>query len=224
MQTSEHLNELATALAKAQAHIQNAHKDAKNPFFNSKYADLASVWDACRKPLTDQGLSVVQTLSSSDGIIICTTMLLHGSGQFIRSEFAMRPIDAKPQTAGSTATYLRRYSLQAVVGIAPEDDDGNAASGKSEPRPLIHTATGDRSNEKVQAVVEHVQKVAAAKAAPVQLFSASNKTQTKFVEGFLLKKNAINRFTEIIVAMEGRPSTIPMLEQVFQELESKSQS
>jgi hypothetical protein len=136
MITSESLNELAPALAKAQSKIEGASKDAANSHFKSRYADLASVWDACRKPLTDNGLSVVQTLSSEGDLIKCTSMLLHSSGQFIKSEFGLMPMQKGPQAAGSCATYLRRYSLQALVGVAPDDDDGNAASAIATSKPM----------------------------------------------------------------------------------------
>lgn len=135
---SESILNLAEALAKAQATIGHAHKDNKNPFFNSTYADLASVWDACRKPLSDNKLSITQLLENNgDKGVKCVTMLMHGSGEFIGSEFSMYPKDNSPQAAGSCATYLRRYTLQAIVGISPSDDDGNAASAMpvATPRP-----------------------------------------------------------------------------------------
>lgn len=128
--TSTELNELATALAAAQATIQAAIKDAENPHFRSKYADLPAVWEACRKPLTDHGLSVVQLpIDSEPGRIALMTMLLHKSGQFIRSTVSTRIVKDDPQGVGSGLTYLRRYALAAAVGVVADvDDDGNAAS------------------------------------------------------------------------------------------------
>ena len=131
MKRSEQINDLAAAMAKAQAEIGNAHKDSKNPFFKSTYADLASVWDACRAPLSKHGLAVVQSLSADGPNVTCTTLLLHASGQWVESTLTLTAKDAGPQSVGSAATYCRRYSLQAVAGIAPADDDGNAASGKT---------------------------------------------------------------------------------------------
>jgi hypothetical protein len=133
---SEQVNEIAAALAKAQSVITGAVKDKTNPHFKNDYADLASVWDACRKPLTDNGLSVAQTAATEDGRVGVTTILLHSSGQWIRDTLVMKPTKDDPQGVGSCITYARRYALAAIVGVAPEDDDGNAASAKHEGKPV----------------------------------------------------------------------------------------
>jgi len=125
---------LGAALSKAQAEIEGASKDSVNPHFKSKYADLASVWDACRGPLTKYGLSVVQLLAADGAKVTVTTMLLHSSGQWIKSELSMTAQKNDPQGIGSCATYARRYSLSSMVGVAPEDDDGNAASASKPAR------------------------------------------------------------------------------------------
>lgn len=125
---SEAIEQLAIALAKAQGQIVGAVKDSTNPHFKSAYADLASVWEACRAPLSSNGLSVVQIPEVFGEEVVVTTMLLHASGQFITSSLSARPARHDPQGIGSVITYLRRYSLSAMAGIAPEDDDGNAAS------------------------------------------------------------------------------------------------
>ena len=131
MKTSETINELAGALAKAQATMGNAHFNRTNPHFKSKYATLSSIWDACREPLTKNGLSVVQSPCSSgeEGYIGLATTLLHSSGQWMRDTVFVRLAKDDPQGAGSGLTYLRRYSLAAFVGVCPDDDDGNAGSG-----------------------------------------------------------------------------------------------
>lgn len=126
---SEAINELAAALSKAQGQIKGALKDSANPFFKSKYADLASVWDACRQQLSDNGLAVVQTTCDSATGISVVTSLIHSSGQWMRGHLTLEPKDKTPQGYGSAITYARRYALAAIVGVAPEDDDGNAASG-----------------------------------------------------------------------------------------------
>lgn len=136
MTHSEQIKDIATALAKAQAEIEGAKKDSTNPHFKSSYADLASVWDACRKALTGNGLSVVQGPMSDEGRVGVTTMLMHSSGQWLESTFFMRPTKDDPQGAGSALTYARRYALAAMVGVAPEDDDGNAASEKPSGKPV----------------------------------------------------------------------------------------
>jgi hypothetical protein len=132
MITSESIGKLAEALAKAQGAIEGAKKDSANPFFKSKYADLASVWDACRKALSENSLSVVQTTDESPDAVIVDTRLCHSSGEWIQGRLVMKPVKADPQGIGSCLTYARRYALSAMVGIAPEDDDGNAATGKVE--------------------------------------------------------------------------------------------
>ena len=131
MNKSESIAQLADALSKAQAEMETAKKDSANPFFKSKYADLASVWDACRGPLGKYGLSVCQMPETTDAGIVVNTILMHSSGEWISSELRMRPVKDDPQGLGSAITYARRYALAAAVGIAPEDDDGNQASGKS---------------------------------------------------------------------------------------------
>lgn len=123
------MKELATALAKAQAEIKTALKDSKNPHFKSSYADLTSVWDACRQALTANGLSVIQKTDFSEGEVWLETILLHASGEQIAGRYPLRPQQQTPQGFGSALTYARRYSLAAMVGVvADEDDDGNAAS------------------------------------------------------------------------------------------------
>lgn len=136
MNHSEQINEIAAALSKAQAVIAGAVKDSVNPHFKSAYADLASVWEACRKPLTDHGLSVAQTAATEDGRVGVTTLLMHASGQWISDTLVMKPTKDDPQGVGSCITYARRYALAAMVGVAPEDDDGNAASVKQPSRPV----------------------------------------------------------------------------------------
>jgi hypothetical protein len=135
MITSPEIGKLAEALAKAQGAIEGARRDSSNPFFKSKYADLASVWDACRKALSENSLSVIQTTDSAVDIpdsVIVDTRLCHSSGEWIQGRLVMKPVKADPQGIGSCLTYARRYALSAMVGIAPEDDDGNAATGKTE--------------------------------------------------------------------------------------------
>lgn len=129
---SENIAELALALSKAQAVIGGAKKDSKNPFFKSDYADLESVWMACRKELTDNGLSVIQTMEPNpEGVTVVTT-LAHSSGQWMRGRLNLHPTKNDPQGIGSAITYGRRYALAAIVGVYQTDDDGNAASGKTD--------------------------------------------------------------------------------------------
>ena len=132
MNKSESLAKLAEALAKAQGAIENAKKDSENPFFKSRYADLASIWDVCRKPLSDNGLSIIQIPEFIEGKIRLTTVIAHASGEWISGDLDMIPVKAEPQGIGSCITYARRYALSSFAGVATEDDDGNAASGKTD--------------------------------------------------------------------------------------------
>ena len=139
-QRSYDITKLAVALSKAQSEISVAVKDSTNPHFQHDYADLASVWAAIRVPLTKNGLSVVQepmTHVADDHLVVfVATTLLHESGQYIRSVLGVPvAMNATGQVIGSATTYARRYSLMAVVGVAPADDDGNAASEKRAEKP-----------------------------------------------------------------------------------------
>lgn len=133
MQRSEQLNELAPALSKAQGEMEGAAKGKENPHFRQKYADLGAVWDAIREPLANHGLSVTQWMRSAGGedrhAVEVETLLLHASGQFISDTFAVPVSKIDAQGYGSACTYARRYALMAAVGIAPVDDDANAAVG-----------------------------------------------------------------------------------------------
>lgn len=127
--TSPNVGKLFDALAKAQGEIRGAAKDATNPHFKSKYADLASIVDAAR-PLAKHGIATVQIPFSENGEIGVTTILGHGSGEWISGRLSVKPLKLDPQGAGSVLTYLRRYSLAAMAGIAPEEDDGEAAMAR----------------------------------------------------------------------------------------------
>lgn len=127
------IGKLTEALSKAQSEMEGATKDSNNPFYNSTYADLASVWDACRRPLSKHGLAVVQTMGGGGDVTVITT-LCHTSGEWIKGSLTMRPVKSDPQGIGSCITYARRYSLAAIAGVCPEDDDGNSASGLGKDR------------------------------------------------------------------------------------------
>jgi hypothetical protein len=138
MQMSASIAALAAALSKAQGEIDGATKGKINPAFKSKYADLASVWDAIRAPMAKNGLAVVQApnVDGEGRVTLCTT-LMHSSGEWLSSCYPVNPTKPDPQGVGSAVTYARRYSLMAMVGVCPEDDDGNAASGRHEPAKVI---------------------------------------------------------------------------------------
>lgn len=136
MTRSDTIGELAAAMAKAQAAITGAIKSSKNPHFGNRYADLASVWEGCRGPLTDHGLSVIQFprlthLGGEMWAIELDTLLLHASGEWLADTLAIPVLKIDAQSIGSAITYARRYALGAVAGVAPEDDDGEGAVGRA---------------------------------------------------------------------------------------------
>ena len=143
---SEDIGKISLALSKAQGIMANAHKDSNNPFFKSKYSDLASCWDACREPLAKNDLAIVQGHSISEkGDVVLTTLLTHSSGQFFEGTISIRPTKNDPQMYVAATTYGRRCGLCAMVGISPADDDGNSISGKasvstSKPKPARKAA------------------------------------------------------------------------------------
>jgi hypothetical protein len=127
MPTSPTIAALAAALVKTQSALSGAKKDSTNPHFRTAYADLASIWDACRAPLANAGLSVVQLVSSDATHAIVETILAHSSGEWVSSSLAVPLTKADAQGLGSAITYGRRYALAAIVGVCPADDDGEAA-------------------------------------------------------------------------------------------------
>jgi hypothetical protein len=134
MTHSESVKEIAAALNKAQGEMEGAKKDSENGHFKSKYADLASVWDAVRGPFSKHGLSVVQSprlVMSQDGPVLVEleTMVLHTSGEWMRDVLSVPVSKPDAHGVGSAITYGRRFSLSAFAGVAPEDDDANSAAG-----------------------------------------------------------------------------------------------
>lgn len=159
METSTEINKIAEALAKAQGAVKGAVKDSTNPHFKSSYADLASVWEACREAITANGLSVIQTPHTDEaGNCHVVTMLMHSSGQWVRDTFTLPPMKQDPQGYGSAITYMRRYALAAMVGVAPEDDDGNAASeGSGNGRPAPRQTQRAAPKQQAETDPEHVR-------------------------------------------------------------------
>lgn len=123
------MNKIAQAFIKAKKEFSPALKDKTNPHFRSQYADLGACLDAVDDALLNNGIALYQeTFEDQTGVTV-ETVLLHESGETIRSGKLHVPASKQdPQGYGSALTYARRYSLMAACGIAPEDDDGNAAS------------------------------------------------------------------------------------------------
>ena len=143
MRTSESTKNIATALAKFQGNVSDPTKTGVNPFFHdSKYVTLDELIKAVRLPLTENGLSFVQSCAGADKSISVTTLLLHTSGEWLESDALVLPLTKNDaQGAGSALTYGRRYSLQSLLGIGWEnDDDANSATNKL--APYIKTKDG----------------------------------------------------------------------------------
>ena len=121
------VTKIIPALIKAQQAFLPAYKESKNPHYNSRYCDLAGCVDACKTALAEHGMTVIQVTITTPVAKLVTT-LFHESGEWIRSFYPLTPQKMDPQGMGSAVTYARRYALMAIVGLAPEDDDGTQAS------------------------------------------------------------------------------------------------
>jgi hypothetical protein len=144
--------ELFTALAKMQGEVENATKGSVNPHFKSRYADLAEVLNTVRPVLAANGLSVVQSPSFDGTVAHVTTTIAHSGGGYIYGTMSCVPAKQDGQGIGAATTYLRRYSLAAVCGIAQEDDDGNTAAHNKPAivHPLITSAEVTRIKEAIE--------------------------------------------------------------------------
>jgi hypothetical protein len=132
---SSTVTKLAPALVKAQRSMGSAHKGAANPFYKSRYADLAEIIETCKDALNDNGIAFLQPIATGEKGVVVTTWLLHESGEYIASEIEFPVSKLDSQAYGSAVSYARRYSLMSLLSIpcsSDEDDDGNAASGKKE--------------------------------------------------------------------------------------------
>jgi len=119
---------LQKALSKAQSEVENATKGSVNPHFKNRYADLAEVLNTVRPVFAANGLSIIQSTAYDGSLVSVTTTILHSEGGHINSTASCVPAKADAQGIGASTTYLRRYALAAMCGIAQEDDDGQAAS------------------------------------------------------------------------------------------------
>jgi hypothetical protein len=126
LQKSESLKEISKALATFAIKVESIRKDANNPFFKSQYASLSNIIESTRDALSECGLSVSQFPIGEHSLI---TILMHESGEWIQSEYTMKPTKNDPQGIGSVITYMRRYALASILNLSiMEDDDANEAS------------------------------------------------------------------------------------------------
>ena len=125
---SETIGTLIAALAKAQGLLKGVQKDSDNPFFKSKFASLAAGMEVLREPFSSNELAYVQLPTARGRTVVITTLLAHSSGEWIEERLLMTAKEDTPQALGSCITFGRRYALFAIAGLAPSDDDGEAAT------------------------------------------------------------------------------------------------
>jgi len=131
---SESVKEIATALSNFQGKMAAVKKDSVNPFYKSKYASLDTIWETIRKPLSENGLSIAQTMNLIESNSVLETTLYHTSGEWISGTQLVNPVKNDPQGLGSAITYARRYSLSAILGLVSDDDDDANTATKPEPK------------------------------------------------------------------------------------------
>ena len=159
MERSEAINELAMALSKAQANFGAIKKSGKNPMFHSQYSTFDDVLAVVRKPLADNGLAFTQMLNTMDGAHTMTTYLMHTSGQWMSATVSVIPMAGNKgtnevQVFGSALTYMKRYALAAMLGVAgDEDDDGNGATVK-QPAKATNKPPDDLDNINIDLIEE----------------------------------------------------------------------
>lgn len=130
----EHANPaLFAALSAAQGEIENASKSSSNPHFKSRYADLAEVLNTVRPVFAKHGLAVLQSTEFDGAMVSVTTTITHAEGGYVTSRASCVPPKTDGQGVGNATTYLRRYSMAAMSGIAQEDDDGNSSAHNGKP-------------------------------------------------------------------------------------------
>jgi hypothetical protein len=152
---SESLLGLIPALIAARAAMPPITKDKFNPHFNSRYADLARIRESAAAPLRDNGLCIIQTTHWAEGELFLNTSLVHTSGEFVTFDYPVFADYGNPQKLGAALTYARRLSMQTLLDIAPEDDDGETAMGRGpgrqeprrDPRPQGQRRDRDRPRE-----------------------------------------------------------------------------
>jgi hypothetical protein len=160
------MKNIATALVKAQKAFGPALKTATNPHFKSRYADLSACVEAVMDGLNDNGIALIQKCYDCANGVMVETMFVHESGEMLECGILHVPASKQdPQGYGSALTYARRYSLMAACGIAPEDDDGNAASKKVEKptvliAPLIASIDAATTEDELKAAYFEAIKVA----------------------------------------------------------------
>jgi hypothetical protein len=206
---SEEIGDLALALAAAQGAMKPAAKDARNDHLQSRYADLGSIWEACREALSANGLSVSQFPECSpDGRVSVTTLLMHSSNQWLESELSIHVGEMKGltplQVMGLSITYLRRYGLAAVVGVFTDSDNDGDAPASARPAyraaATVHPAR-QSPEERQAALAKDAPRVAGSAAA--QAVPAASSVQCTHAE--------CGTFVSLTAAQKCRELGMPVL-------------
>ena len=164
MEHSESIAKLAAGLLAFQDEVKDPARDGENPHFRSKYVQIDGLLAAVRPILAQHGLSVVQSTGGDGQNITITTMLMHTSGEWLKTDaLTLRAQQATPQGAGSAITYGRRYSLSAALGVAwDDDDDGNAASTPPKAEKKAAPKAKTKEEPKAPRKVDSLRAIAAA--------------------------------------------------------------
>lgn len=154
------MESISKALVKFQSKLKPVTKDSKNPFFQSRYADLSSILQAVMPILSESGLALTQPMRIDGDKTILITKLIHESGESIASEMIL-PTHSDPQKLGSLITYYKRYQLQALLGISTEeDDDGNSVSQFKQQNQASQNVNRQNPSAPSQALASEAQKKA----------------------------------------------------------------
>jgi len=216
---SESTKEIATALSNFQGKMTAVKKDSTNPFYKSKYASLDTIWETIRKPLSENGLSVAQTMNLIESNSVLETTLYHTSGEWISGTQLVNPVKNDPQGLGSAITYARRYSLSAILGlVSDDDDDANTATKpetrqevKTEPRPKPET-TAPAPTKAEGITVPQTKKIhATAKEKGLSPESARSYMQKTFKKNSTKELTKDEASTMIEFLNEIKPDDIPLV-------------
>lgn len=150
MNKSESIGKLAESMSKAQASLKSAPFNRVNPHFKNRYADLTSVIDTARKPLSENGLTFMQFVSCSGPVVSVETVIAHSSGEWISGTLSLTATKADPQGVGSAITYAKRYGLCAALGISADDDDddNDASTPANTQRPVPQNGKPEASTKR----------------------------------------------------------------------------
>ena len=178
------MKQIASSLVKAQKQFGPALKSSSNPHFKSRYADLAACVEAVVDSLNDNGIALIQQTHECDDGVIVETVFVHESGEtYSAGKLHVPAAKQDPQGYGSALTYARRYSLMAACGIAPEDDDGNAATRPTiDPAPYIAQLSKAETIDQLKTIYAAAYKQHQGTAAMQQIEEAKNKRKTQLME------------------------------------------